>query len=394
MSAAIASESVSPERNRRWNDRTIELSLSRSLFRQSTSIKYGSSVKDSIEAAAASWSRVAQIGFRFLDSDLENVSESRSGGDGKSLVTVAATPENVALFPGENSAPPAFTRLFFNRQGLITEADVVLNPYLQFSTDATPGTFDLQSVLTHELGHVLGLGHSPSMSATMYGRMSHNREDESHAFPARSLSGSDVSMVRSVYGPASVDANCCASVAGMATGRSLIVWAEEESTGRVAAAESFSSSGRYSLGGFLAGKYRILAQLTESGTAAEVSVREFDLPTRLKNIALNPDSEVQIKYLGVNGELGSMPIHLSRGTIYQIVIGGVGLDPKIVTFGFSTSSISIAGGSALPFDYGRGLSAVAMTIHVDEGAAEGDYSIFVETANGSRHYMVGAVSVN
>jgi hypothetical protein len=307
-------------------------------------------------------------------------------------LTVAATAQNLLLFPRESKSPPAFTRLFFNRQGSIIEADIVLNPFVQFSTDGTSGTFDLQSVITHELGHVLGLGHSPAMGATMYGRISQNRDGFGAIFPARTLAESDISMIRAAYGPEVAELNCCASVAGNTNGSSLEVWAEDSSSGRVIAAEAFSN-GRYSVGGFPTGKYRILAQQTEAGAAVEVTTRGLELPTRLKSIIFSPASDVDLQLLGLNGELGSVPIHVERGRTYQIFLGGTGLDPKIVSFGFSTPSISVVGGTVAPMDYGRGLSAVVLTIVVDENIDGGDYSVFVESASGSRRYMIGAVSV-
>lgn len=64
------------------------------------------------------------------------------------------------------SAPPsAFI-------GEVLDADVLVNPLGNFSTPgalaANPLTFDLQSILIHELGHFLGLGHSPVWGAMMY----------------------------------------------------------------------------------------------------------------------------------------------------------------------------------------------------------------------------------
>ncbi len=56
--------------------------------------------------------------------------------------------------------------------GEILDADVLINPNAVFSTPAAlssnPSTFDLESVLTHELGHMFGLSHSGVWRAMMY----------------------------------------------------------------------------------------------------------------------------------------------------------------------------------------------------------------------------------
>ena len=59
--------------------------------------------------------------------------------------------------------------------GQILDADVYFNPsslQVTFATPAalpnSPNSYDLQSVLTHELGHFLGFSHSPIWSAMMY----------------------------------------------------------------------------------------------------------------------------------------------------------------------------------------------------------------------------------
>lgn len=52
--------------------------------------------------------------------------------------------------------------------GEIIEADIELNSEdFTFALDAQKDQVDLQAVLTHEIGHVLGLAHSDAPSATM-----------------------------------------------------------------------------------------------------------------------------------------------------------------------------------------------------------------------------------
>src|SRR6185312_4178873 len=52
--------------------------------------------------------------------------------------------------------------------GAIIDSDILLNPYFEFSTDRTANTKDLQGVITHEFGHMLGLNHTNVLGATMY----------------------------------------------------------------------------------------------------------------------------------------------------------------------------------------------------------------------------------
>jgi uncharacterized protein (TIGR03437 family) len=48
----------------------------------------------------------------------------------------------------------------FSRERAILDADVFFNPEAPFQTDPNAGQIDFESVLVHELGHVIGLGHN------------------------------------------------------------------------------------------------------------------------------------------------------------------------------------------------------------------------------------------
>lgn len=55
--------------------------------------------------------------------------------------------------------------------GTIYDADIEINSFQQALSGTeppAPGTYDLQSILTHEAGHFVGLAHSPDTSAVMY----------------------------------------------------------------------------------------------------------------------------------------------------------------------------------------------------------------------------------
>jgi MYXO-CTERM domain-containing protein len=76
--------------------------------------------------------------------------------------------------------------------GRYRDADIHINGVdFRFSLDGAPGTLDLRSILVHELGHALGLGHSTDPRATMFATGSGLRW--------RSLEKDDVDGVCALY---------------------------------------------------------------------------------------------------------------------------------------------------------------------------------------------------
>ena len=118
------------------------------------------------------------------------------------------------FLPTIPTSASAKTRIFYNRKGLITEADIVFNPFQQFSTDGTFGTFDLESTLTHEIGHLLGLHHSAVLGSTMADSFASNGTRGFVDFGPRTLADSDIAAIRDLYGPKPGDEECCAVISG------------------------------------------------------------------------------------------------------------------------------------------------------------------------------------
>lgn len=78
--------------------------------------------------------------------------------------------------------------------GSISRAYITLNIRYPISTTGSPTDFDYQSVLTHELGHALGLDGSSDREATMY---ESGRPGETKL---RTLEADDIDGIQALYG--------------------------------------------------------------------------------------------------------------------------------------------------------------------------------------------------
>lgn len=66
------------------------------------------------------------------------------------------------------------TLIYVAETGEIADADIDLNGHTKFWTttdDTTKAVYDIQSVLTHEVGHLLGLGFSDNTEAVLYSEL-------------------------------------------------------------------------------------------------------------------------------------------------------------------------------------------------------------------------------
>ncbi len=132
----------------------------------------------------------------------------RARFDGERVATAADDGVNVVLFHDDawptELIPGAIAQTVIHTDvdGHYRDADIHLNGKdFRFSLDGRAGTQDLRSILVHELGHALGLGHASDPRATMFATGSGLRW--------RSLEQDDVDGVCSLY-PGTGTAGCSA----------------------------------------------------------------------------------------------------------------------------------------------------------------------------------------
>lgn len=140
---------------------------------------------------------------------------------------------------------------------VMTEADLVLNG-VEFSwftdfNDKYNANFFTEGTLLHEIGHFIGLNHSPVGGATMLW------EGGNGVGPQAGLSSDEIAAVRFLYPPAS--AGSFGALKGTVTasgvnvlGASVIV---EDSTGNVVAGTVTRTNGTYDLQNLSAGSYKV-----------------------------------------------------------------------------------------------------------------------------------------
>jgi hypothetical protein len=400
----------------KWPKRTIDVAFSNSLLTPGSNIKPGSDVVGAARRALSRWSSMSNINFVVSWSTTTSVSQS-SGGDGVSLITIADTADNEAFNAGSTTGR---TRVFFDPEsGAIAEADVCINPKpkseegadLQFSTDGTPGTYDLEATFTHEIGHLLGLDHSAVIASTMQSRQAFNGTFGLPALTERTLSEDDRQRVRNLYGSKFrlgriegrlVDDRLPNVIAPL---NNVNVWAESVATGRVIASAVTNDDGSYKLEGLTPGQYRVVVTPREDSqqrfrsfeVSNQVAVKA-DLGTTINYNLVPPQGLVPIlnpRMVGLNAELSTVALPVEAGKKVKLFLAGEGID-QVPGANISVNSpyFTVDPASLAREQLGTPFPVVSVEVTAAANAPFGDYSIKLQSTSGETAFFPGALTVD
>ncbi len=337
---------------------------------------------EAVEESSAAFERDAAADDARTDYDMDDIHLVIWDEDGSS-----------GLFPPGSGVLALTPILATLSDGEILDADIVLNGAFTFTTDPAehPDRFDVQSVVTHEAGHMLGFDHAGGPLATLYS-----------AIPAgtvhtRALTRDEVAAASTVYpsGPTTtgrIQGRVTVESAGVRFGHVVAI---DAGTGEYAADAITDGDGDYVLDGVPAGSYTLYAE-------------PLDGP-------LHTDDTVSL-----HGELAS-DFGTSAGTSASVGAGGVAAADIVAA---AASGLNVSGGVAVTLEPGEqgllqlsgsgldevvevtvtgaGVSAGALTasatrltvgLSASGSATPGVRCILVRTGDGERALLAAAVRV-
>lgn len=292
-----------------------------------------------VAAAAAQWNGNSRITIR----------QNASASTNQSGVNEISFSNDVNIF-ANGSGVVGVTQVYFkNNTGEIIEADILINDNFPFSTDVNDANY-LGNVITHEMGHFLGLGHSQVAASTMLYALSHGQNQ---------IDADDRAGVYSIYPTGNVNkgkltgklvgGNSLAAVFGAQ------VQAISLKTGVVAGAGLSDIDGSFSIDGL---------DRNDQYYIYNGPISQVGLPTRYSN-ARNDFCNSSNKYRG--------SFFQACGSLNEGYPQAVKLNSSQVDVG----SITIRCGLDVPIDYMTGKTDLSNVFDLKNGVTSGIGNSFV-----------------
>ena len=351
---------------------------------------HATALRNAIDA----WNDVAGSSARLVE-NTSPVQQARTDWGSSSIHLLLFDEDNSSGYFPSGSGTVAVTPIWFYSGGAISDADVLFNGKgFRFTTEGTPGRFDVQDVATHELGHLLGLDHTGVAGASMYPYV------DTTVSLHRSLAEDDAGGLRHAYpeGPqARLTGRVLRSVGSGGVAGAFVCARDEH--GRLAGSALADSSGSYVIGGLTGGTYTVYARpLDQPVSAANLTsghtvVTDFEAGHASGTHVVGPGDTGAVPDLLVGPDVtvslgrssDNFPLRSVRGQTTALTIHGAGLVPGS-TLTASDPDVTVTVLSWLG-------SLVTLQVTVPAGEPRGHVDLEVLTPGGDRSILPGGLEV-
>jgi len=339
-------------------------------------------VQTLLDRAANDWSAVpdTDLGFQSLGV----VDGASAGKDGRNTISITDD-----LFADQKFI--ALTTNWYDDNGRIIEADMEIDP------TAVSGGYNLQLMVEHEMGHVLGLDHSAVLSSVMYPLIGNGTTS--------GLDSDDRVAIANAYAKTTPAAG--ATLEGRVYDDSGGIFAAQvvalNDAGEPVATGLSDKNGNFSLQGVPSGNYRIYAEPLDgpfnvqnlSGFWQTAKVTSF--PTQFAdggslhvengriygNLNVNGSGSVRLnpKWIGQwepgadSVSLQAMPATLHPGSTVVVGVGGDGFTSGMTTFDIPNPGFHRVS------DFKWSGNYVSATFQVDASTPAGSFVVMVKSGN-------------